>query len=266
MPKYIFVTGGVVSSVGKGITTAALGRILKSRRRLRLHPEARPLPQRRSRHDVAVPARRGLRHERRRRDRPRPRPLRALHRRGPDAGQLRDDRARSTTPSSRRNAAATSSAAPSRRSRTSRTRSRRASAASAARPAREVVIIEVGGTVGDIEGQVFLEAIRQMRREEPPRRHALDPRHLPALHRRDRRAQDEADAALRAGAAAHGYPAGRHPLPRATTRDAGDRATRSPCSATSSAAPSCRADRAQHLRSAARARRRGPRRLRHRAA
>src|SRR5688572_16916729 len=31
MPKYIFVTGGVVSSVGKGITTAALGRSLKSR-------------------------------------------------------------------------------------------------------------------------------------------------------------------------------------------------------------------------------------------
>jgi CTP synthase len=32
----------------------------------------------------------------------------------------------------------------------------------------QVVIIEVGGTVGDIEGQVFLEAIRQMRREEEP--------------------------------------------------------------------------------------------------
>src|SRR5207248_10705582 len=31
MPKYIFVTGGVVRSVGKGITAAALGRILKSR-------------------------------------------------------------------------------------------------------------------------------------------------------------------------------------------------------------------------------------------
>ena len=31
MPKYIFVTGGVVSSVGKGITTAVFGRILKSR-------------------------------------------------------------------------------------------------------------------------------------------------------------------------------------------------------------------------------------------
>ncbi len=31
MPKYIFVTGGVVSSVGKGITTASLARLLKSR-------------------------------------------------------------------------------------------------------------------------------------------------------------------------------------------------------------------------------------------
>ena len=32
MPKYIFVTGGVVSSVGKGITVASLGNILKSRK------------------------------------------------------------------------------------------------------------------------------------------------------------------------------------------------------------------------------------------
>jgi CTP synthase len=31
MPKYIFVTGGVVSSVGKGVTVASLGRLLKSR-------------------------------------------------------------------------------------------------------------------------------------------------------------------------------------------------------------------------------------------
>ncbi|MFA4835392.1 MAG: CTP synthase [Dehalococcoidia bacterium] len=31
MTKYIFVTGGVVSSVGKGITAASIGRILKSR-------------------------------------------------------------------------------------------------------------------------------------------------------------------------------------------------------------------------------------------
>jgi len=32
MPKYIFVTGGVVSSVGKGVTVASMGTILKSRK------------------------------------------------------------------------------------------------------------------------------------------------------------------------------------------------------------------------------------------
>ena len=31
MTKYIFITGGVVSSLGKGITAASLGRLLKSR-------------------------------------------------------------------------------------------------------------------------------------------------------------------------------------------------------------------------------------------
>src|SRR5437667_9532169 len=31
MVKYIFVTGGVVSSIGKGITTACLGRLLRNR-------------------------------------------------------------------------------------------------------------------------------------------------------------------------------------------------------------------------------------------
>ena len=31
MTKYIFITGGVVSSVGKGVTAAAIGRLLKER-------------------------------------------------------------------------------------------------------------------------------------------------------------------------------------------------------------------------------------------
>ncbi|MGD8586510.1 MAG: hypothetical protein PVJ75_14260, partial [Chloroflexota bacterium] len=31
MSKFIFLTGGVVSSVGKGVTAAAIGRILKAR-------------------------------------------------------------------------------------------------------------------------------------------------------------------------------------------------------------------------------------------
>ena len=30
-PKYIFVTGGVVSGIGKGVTCASIGRILKAR-------------------------------------------------------------------------------------------------------------------------------------------------------------------------------------------------------------------------------------------
>ncbi|MEO0158294.1 MAG: CTP synthetase, partial [candidate division WOR-3 bacterium] len=31
MPKYIFVTGGVISSVGKGTVAASIGKILQSR-------------------------------------------------------------------------------------------------------------------------------------------------------------------------------------------------------------------------------------------
>jgi len=31
MTKYIFITGGVMSSLGKGITAASLGKLLKSR-------------------------------------------------------------------------------------------------------------------------------------------------------------------------------------------------------------------------------------------
>ena len=31
MTKYIFVTGGVVSGLGKGISAASLGRLLKAR-------------------------------------------------------------------------------------------------------------------------------------------------------------------------------------------------------------------------------------------
>ncbi|MBN1913272.1 MAG: hypothetical protein JW788_02615, partial [Candidatus Omnitrophica bacterium] len=31
MAKFIFITGGVISSLGKGITSASVGRILESR-------------------------------------------------------------------------------------------------------------------------------------------------------------------------------------------------------------------------------------------
>ena len=76
--------------------------------------QARPLSQRRSGHDVALPARRGLRHRRRRRDRPRPRPLRALHRPSGEHAQTTSPPAASTRTSSPRSGAATISAPPSR--------------------------------------------------------------------------------------------------------------------------------------------------------
>lgn len=41
--KYIFVTGGVVSGLGKGITAASLGRLLKARGLKNCRTEARPV-------------------------------------------------------------------------------------------------------------------------------------------------------------------------------------------------------------------------------
>ena len=76
--------------------------------------QARPLSQRRSRHDVAVSARRGVRHRRRRRDRSRPRPLRALHRQRRRASRTTSPPAASIRTSSPRSGAATISAPPSR--------------------------------------------------------------------------------------------------------------------------------------------------------
>ena len=48
--KYIFFTGGVVSSVGKGVTAAAIGRCLRTRLQGR-GPETGPVHQRRPGHD-----------------------------------------------------------------------------------------------------------------------------------------------------------------------------------------------------------------------
>lgn len=43
MAKYIFVTGGVVSGLGKGLTAASLGRILKQRGQKSLHAKIRSI-------------------------------------------------------------------------------------------------------------------------------------------------------------------------------------------------------------------------------
>ena len=60
----------------------------------------------------------------------------------------------------------------------------------------DVVISEIGGTVGDIESLPFLEAIRQFRREVGAGERRLSARHASAVPRRRRRAEDEADATL----------------------------------------------------------------------
>ncbi len=96
--RFIFITGGVVSSLGKGIAAASIGRLLVARGADRGPAEVRPLHQRRPRHHVALPARRGVRHRGRRGDRSRPRPLRALHRRQHQPGLERHRRVGSTTP------------------------------------------------------------------------------------------------------------------------------------------------------------------------
>ena len=76
----------------------------------------------------------------------------------------------------------------------------------------DVVITEIGGTVGDIESLPFLEAIRQIRYE-------VDKENVLFIHvtlipylKKSRRAQDQAHAAQRKGAAQHRYPAGHHSM------------------------------------------------------
>ena len=78
-----------------------------------------------------------------------------------------------------------------------------------ATPEVDVVITEVGGTVGDIESQPFLEAVRQLR-QDLGRERVLPARVAAALHRAVRRVEDQADAALGGGAALHRRTARRH--------------------------------------------------------
>ena len=239
--KHIFVTGGVASSLGKGLTASSLGSLLTARGSARGHAEARPLPQRRSRHDEPVPARRGLRHRGRRRDRPRRRALRALPRPGPVRQGQRHHRPDLLRRSSPRSGAASTSATPCRSSRTSPTRSRPGSGRWPTPDedgrAPDVVITEVGGTVGDIESLPFLEAIRQVRhdigRDNCFYLHvSLVPYLAPS-----RRAEDQADPALGRRAAQHRHPARRAGLPLRPGDPGQAQAQARRCTATSTARP-----------------------------
>ncbi len=165
MPKYIFVTGGVVSSVGKGIATAAIGRILKSRglsvaiQKLDPYLNVDPGTMSPYQHGEVFVTGDGtetdldLGHYERFLDADLTRSssvttgqiyqtVLAKERRGDFLGGTIQPIPHLTNEiKGRIRGIALESEA-------------------------DVLIVEVGGTVGDIEGQPFLEAIRQMRKEE----------------------------------------------------------------------------------------------------
>src|SRR5581483_1598153 len=166
MPKFIFVTGGVVSSVGKGITTAALGRILKSRnvsvsiQKLDPYLNVDPGTMSPYQHGEVFVTRDGAETD-----------LDLGHyERFIDEELTRDSSVTTgqiyqTVIAKERKGeflGGTIQAIP------HVTNEIKARVRHIARTTNaDVVIVEVGGTVGDIEGQPFLEAIRQIRREEP---------------------------------------------------------------------------------------------------
>jgi len=167
MPKYIFVTGGVVSSVGKGITTAALGRILKSRnvsvtlQKLDPYLNVDPGTMSPYQHGEVFVTTDGaetdldLGHYERFIDEELTRSASVT------TGQIYQ----AVIAKERKGEflGGTIQAIP-HVTNEIKARVRQIGRETGA----QVVIVEVGGTVGDIEGQPFLEAIRQIRREERP--------------------------------------------------------------------------------------------------
>ncbi|HVL25838.1 MAG TPA: CTP synthase [Thermomicrobiales bacterium] len=164
MPKYVFVTGGVVSSVGKGITTASLGRLIKNRGAsisiMKLDPYLNVDPGTMSPYqhgevfvtDDGAETDLDLGHYERFIDENLSRASNVT------TGQLY-----STVIAKERRGdylGGTIQVIP---HVTNEIKSRIRLASR--QHESDVVIVEVGGTVGDIEGQAYLEAIRQMRRE-----------------------------------------------------------------------------------------------------
>jgi hypothetical protein len=207
MAKFVFVTGGVVSSLGKGIAAASLGCLLESRglrvtlQKCDPYLNVDPGTMSPFQHgevfvtDDGAETDLDLGHYERftharltQEQQPHLRPhLRAHHHPRTPRRLPRQDR-------------------PGDPARHQRDQGRHPAVADGV----DVVICEIGGTVGDIESLPFLEAIRQMRHELGRRQHALRPRLLRALHRRRAGAEDQAHAALGEGAALDGR-AARHP-------------------------------------------------------
>ncbi len=165
MGKYIFVTGGVVSSVGKGITAASIGKILKSRsisvtaQKLDPYLNVDPGTMSPYQHGEVFVTRDGaetdldLGHYER-----------FIGVELTQASNVTSGQVYSAVIAQERMGnflGGTIQVVPHVTNEIKR-RIREVAEISKA----EVVIVEVGGTVGDIEGQPFLEAIRQMRKDE----------------------------------------------------------------------------------------------------
>ena len=75
----------------------------------------------------------------------------------------------------------------------------------------DVVIVEIGGTVGDIESLPFLEAIRQLRQDVGRDNSSVRASHVGAIYWRSGRVENKTHPAQREGIACHRYSA-RHSL------------------------------------------------------
>jgi CTP synthase len=163
--KYIFITGGVVSSVGKGISVASIGRILKSRgisvsvQKLDPYLNVDPGTMSPFQHGEVFVTQDGaetdldLGHYER-----------FIGVELTQASNVTSGQVYSSVIANERRGdflGGTIQVVPHVTNEIKR-RIRKVAEISQA----EIVIVEVGGTVGDIEGQPFLEAIRQMRKDE----------------------------------------------------------------------------------------------------
>ena len=97
--------------------------------------------------------------------------------------------------------------------------------------AYDFVLCEIGGTVGDIEGLPFFEAIRQIK-NDLPRDHAhLHPSDAAAVHPERRRTEDKTDPAFGQGTALDRHPAGYPAVPHRPADSEGRARASSACSA-----------------------------------
>ena len=233
MTKHIFVTGGVVSSLGKGLTSASIGMLLERRglrvRMQKLDPYINVDPG----HHVALPARRGLRPRRRRRDRPRPRPLRTLHARPAQQGlQLHH---RQDLPVGDREGAPRRLHGKTVQVIPHITDEIKTCIRKLATPDVDVVITEIGGTVGDIEGMPYFEAIRQFALDVGRQNCLFIHLTLVPVPEGRRRTEDQADAAQRRWNCARSASSRTCSSAAPSAKSRRRTARRSPSSATSSA-------------------------------